>query len=116
MFTLEELRKIFSENVRFYREQKNWTQETLAEKSDVSISSIKNIEASHYLPGDKILLKLINAFDIDSSSLFISSKSELVPREQLLELKENIVNNFEKVVGSEKERPVQMNTNHFKRS
>lgn len=37
---------IFSRNVKYYRKQQHYTQEMLAEKADLSISYIKQIESS----------------------------------------------------------------------
>lgn len=67
---------IFSLNVKKYRKQLNYTQEMLAEKSDLSISYIKQIESSEKYSNVTFttLSKLAMALNVTINDLFIEKK------------------------------------------
>lgn len=62
----------FCNNIRYYRKVKNITQEELAEKAEVSISYIKQIESNREYKNVSltVILKLCKALDITISDLF----------------------------------------------
>lgn len=62
----------FCNNIRYYRKIKNITQEELAEKAEVSISYIKQIESNREYKNVSltVILKLCKALDITISDLF----------------------------------------------
>ena len=64
---------IFSRNIRVYRKQNHLTQEMLAEKADLSISYIKQIESNKEFKNVSltVILKLSKALDISVDKLFI---------------------------------------------
>lgn len=63
---------IFSENIKKQRKRKHMTQEDLAEKSDLSISYIKQIESSKDYKNITLttMLKLSKALDTSINELF----------------------------------------------
>ena len=63
----------FSENIKYYRKKLNLTQEELAEKSDLSISYIKQIESNKEFKNVSltVILKLSKALDVSVDKLFI---------------------------------------------
>ena len=65
---------IFSRNVRAYRKQNQFTQEMLAEKADLSISYIKQIESGNEFKNVSLtaMLKLSKALGITVRDLFES--------------------------------------------
>ena len=65
---------IFSRNVRAYRKQNQFTQEMLAEKADLSISYIKQIESGNEFKNVSLtaMLKLSKALGITVRDLFQS--------------------------------------------
>lgn len=78
MITNKDLLKqylLFSENIKKQRKIKNLTQEELAEKSDLSISYIKQIESSKDFKNITLttMLKLSKALDISINELFYKS-------------------------------------------
>ena len=70
---LNEQYNIFRENIKYYRKISNLTQEELAEKTDLSISYIKQIESNKEFKNVSltVILKLSKALDISVDKLFI---------------------------------------------
>ena len=70
---LNEQYDTFRENVKYYRKRLNLTQEELAEKSDLSISYIKQIESNKEFKNVSltVILKLSKALDVSVDKLFI---------------------------------------------
>lgn len=63
---------IFSQNIKIYRKQNHLTQEMLAEKADLSISYIKQIESGNEFKNVSLtsMLKLSKALGITIRDLF----------------------------------------------
>jgi len=63
---------IFSKNIKAYRKQNNFTQEMLAEKADLSISYIKQIESGIEFKNVSLtsMLKLSKALGVTIRDLF----------------------------------------------
>ena len=70
---IHEQYETFRENVKYYRKKLNLTQEELAEKSDLSISYIKQIESNKEFKNVSltVILKLSKALDISVDKLFV---------------------------------------------
>ncbi len=58
-------KRFLAEQIRFYRKQKGYTQEELAEKVDLSAQHISRIESGCYIPSLCSFFKLISVLDID---------------------------------------------------
>ena len=67
---------IFSNNIRYYRRKKGLTQEMLAEKAELSISYIKQIESCKEYKNVTLtsILKLSKALDIPVNELIYEKK------------------------------------------
>lgn len=65
-----DIRKLFGENVKFYRRKMGLSQEQLAEKLDVSPNHISVIETGGKFVTYKMLEKMISIFDVMPSALF----------------------------------------------
>ena len=63
---------IFCQNVKYYRKLRHFTQEVLAEKADLSISYIKQIESGIEFKNVSLttMLKIAKALDIHVRDLF----------------------------------------------
>lgn len=63
----------FRENIKYYKKKLNLTQEELAEKSDLSISYIKQIESNKEYKNVSltVILKLSKALGVSVDKLFI---------------------------------------------
>lgn len=68
--TAEELKLVFSENIKKYRNGK-FTQETLAEKIGVSSQNINDIEGRRRFPRADTLVKIADALDVEVYQLFV---------------------------------------------
>ena len=68
-----DIRKIFGENVKYYRKKAGLSQEQLAEKLDISPNHLSVIETGGKFVTYKLLEKLITLFDIMPSALFYVS-------------------------------------------
>jgi len=68
---MEAIIDYLKENIKYYRKQKNFSQQILAEKSDISTSYVAEIELGRRHPSLQTLLKLANALDIDTYQLLI---------------------------------------------
>ena len=66
----EELKKVFSENIKKFRSGK-YTQETLAEKIGVSAQNINNVEGMRRFPRTENLVKIADALEVEVYQLFI---------------------------------------------
>lgn len=68
---------IISHNIKYYREKQNLSQERLAEKSDLSISYIKQLEGGKIFKNITLttLLKLSKALNININKLFYKIKT-----------------------------------------
>lgn len=63
---------IFSDNVKYYRKQSGLTQENLAEKADLSISYVKQIESNSEYKNISLttILKISKALNVGVTTLF----------------------------------------------
>lgn len=74
--SIEEQYLILVENIKYNRRLKNLTQESLAEKADLSSSYIKQIESKRDIKNITLysLFKIANALDMDITELFKNTK------------------------------------------
>ena len=56
--------KVIGRNIRKYREKKGWTQEDLAEKVDIHVSYVGQIERGLRYPSLKVLFKIADVLSI----------------------------------------------------
>ena len=75
----QEIKNIFGRNVKYFRYQRQLSQAALAEKADISITFLSNIERGIMFPKVETLSRLTKSLDVKVSELFIS---DLIPKEQ----------------------------------
>ena len=75
--TEEELRGIFSSNIKRYRQSRNLSQAGLAEKLDISVNFLCNIENGNRWISPKTLVKFASALNIEPHELF--KRAEALP-------------------------------------
>lgn len=68
-----DIRKIFGENVKYYRKKTGLSQEQLAEKLEISPNHLSVIETGGKFVTYKLLEKLIAIFDVMPAALFYVS-------------------------------------------
>ncbi|MDR2717783.1 MAG: helix-turn-helix domain-containing protein [Treponema sp.] len=64
------LRQILSKNIKLLRSKRSLSQEELAEKANISIPFLSNIERSNKWPYPDTLVKLAKALDVEVFMLF----------------------------------------------
>jgi len=65
-----DLRRILSKNLKLLRSQRSLSQMELAEKADISIPFLSNIERSNKWPYPDTLVKIAKALDVEVYMLF----------------------------------------------
>lgn len=68
--TVQELNTIFGENVKNYRKSRGWSQAFLADKLDLNVNSICEIETGKNFAKAENLINLATAFEIEVYELF----------------------------------------------
>ena len=63
-------RKLLADNIAFYREEKNWTQEQLAEKLETTVRHLSNIENAKLNSGIDFVERISNVLNIEIYQLF----------------------------------------------
>jgi transcriptional regulator with XRE-family HTH domain len=81
----QELKRILGRNIKFFRFRRQFSQADLAEKADISVTFLSNIERGNNFPLAGTLCGLAKALDVDVFELF---KGDIVPNDT----KETIVN------------------------
>jgi transcriptional regulator with XRE-family HTH domain len=69
--TENELKYLFGRNIRNFRTAKGWSQEHLAEKADVSLNTINEIENGKKFVRLNTLILFSEIFDVDVYKFFI---------------------------------------------
>ena len=66
----QELRAILGKGIRFFRKQRQFSQAALAEKADISITFLSNIERGIKFPTSDTLSALANSLGVEVYELF----------------------------------------------
>jgi transcriptional regulator with XRE-family HTH domain len=108
-----DLRQILSKNIKLLRKQRSLSQIELAEKADISIPFLSNIERGNKWPYPDTLTKLAEALGVEVYALFIidcSPKEELeqLKREIIQDIKNNYDDKLEKSIVSNIENAVKV--------
>ena len=74
----EEILETLSTNIKFFRKDKGWTQEKLAEEAEMSVQAINFFEGKRRWPGEDSLSKIASALNIEVYQLFIPHDSKPV--------------------------------------
>lgn len=61
--------KKIGETIKYYRYKKDYTQEELAEKSGLSVATIRRIESGATPPSKKTLCKIENGLQLEEGTL-----------------------------------------------
>ena len=78
----KDLRTVLSNNIKLYRGQHGWSQADLAEKANISITFLSNIERGVKWPYPDTLVKLAKALKIEEFELF--KKNKALPDETVI--------------------------------
>ena len=67
-----DIRKIFGENVKYYRKKAGFSQEQLAEKLEISPNHLSVIETGGKFVTYKLLERIVNFLDVMPAALFFT--------------------------------------------
>jgi transcriptional regulator with XRE-family HTH domain len=96
----EKIRQILAQNIKMRREKLGFSQEKLAEITDLSVQSINTIEGCRMWVSDKTISRLAKALKIEVFQLFIpyqGDKRESGVPSALLELRQKVMNDVENI-------------------
>ena len=65
-----EIRAVLAQNIKSFRLHRNWSQEILAEKANISIPYLSDLERGNKWPYPETLSKLANALTVEIYELF----------------------------------------------
>ena len=94
MLNGQELRIILGKGIRFYRQQKQFSQAMLAEKAGISITFLSNIERGIKYPTSDTLSAIANGLDVEVYELFRHDHSPVKNRNLFERFKIDITKNI----------------------
>jgi transcriptional regulator with XRE-family HTH domain len=86
----KEIKAILGKNIKFLRYRKEYSQADLAEKADISITFLSNIERGLKFPKPDIMAKIAESLEVELFELF---KTDIVPNGN-----KTLINNLSKDV------------------
>jgi transcriptional regulator with XRE-family HTH domain len=89
----QEIKSTLGKNIKFFRFRRQYSQADLAEKADISITFLSNIERGLKFPKPDILSQIAEGLEVNVYELF---KTEFVPdnnKDQILSLSEDVSKN-----------------------
>ena len=78
-------KKLFGNRLRYYRKNKKITLDTLAEKVGIEPQYLSSIEAGKHIPTLKIIISILNALNIDYSTLINATDYNCTITEQIID-------------------------------
>lgn len=94
---MTKVQKQLAENIRYYRKQKGFTQEDLAEKAGTAANYIGTIEIGKKFPSPKMIEKIAAALSIDELSLFSTNVCN-VSEKDIKSIEEELIKNLNKTL------------------
>jgi transcriptional regulator with XRE-family HTH domain len=76
---IQEIKDIFGRNVKYFRFRRQLSQSALAEKADISVTFLSNIERGKMFPKVETLSRLTESLDVEVFELF---RTDIVPKDQ----------------------------------
>jgi len=89
----QELRLILGKGIRFFRQQRKMSQAALAEKADISITFLSNIERGVKYPTSETLSAIANGLGVEVFELFRHDHSPTQKRSLFERFKKDISKN-----------------------
>jgi transcriptional regulator with XRE-family HTH domain len=113
--TEADLRQILSKNIKSFRSQRSLSQSELAEKADISIPFLSNIERAIKWPHPETLVRIAKALDVEVFMLF-RKKIPAPPanvRNTLARYKKDISVSLHKAVASAIDSTIDIISSHY---
>jgi transcriptional regulator with XRE-family HTH domain len=96
----QELRIILGKGIRFFRQQRKMSQAALAEKADISITFLSNIERGVKYPTSDTLSAIANGLNVEVFELFRHDHSPTQKRSLFERFKKDISKNVNETLES----------------
>jgi transcriptional regulator with XRE-family HTH domain len=90
---IQEIKDILGRNIKYFRFHKQISQAALAEKADISVTFLSNIERGKMFPKVETLSRITQSLEVEVHELF---RADLVPednKEMINRLSEDITKN-----------------------
>ena len=100
MINGQELRIILGKGIRFFRQQRKMSQAALAEKADISITFLSNIERGVKYPTSDTLSAIANGLNVEVFELFRHDHSPAQKRSLFERFKKDITKNVNETLES----------------
>lgn len=78
---MEDFSEEFRRNLKYYREQRGWSQSELAIQADSSNGQIGNVESGNAYPSIDLVFRIAKALSIHPADLFLRDASKAQNRE-----------------------------------
>ena len=94
------IKAILGKNIKFFRFRREYSQAVLAERADISITFLSNIERGLKFPKPDILSKIAGALEVPIHELF---KADIIPEDNkdlINSLAEDISKNVNSALGT----------------
>ena len=89
----QDVREILGKGIRFYRQQKQLSQAALAEKANISVTFLSNIERGVKYPTSDTLSAIANSLDLEVFELFRHDFSPIKNRDLFERFKKDLRRN-----------------------
>lgn len=73
------LNKVFGNNVKYFRYRKKYSQEKVAELTDMSVTYISQLELGHHTPSFEKLEALANALGVEPFEFYVKRDINKLP-------------------------------------
>ena len=93
MINGQKLRVILGKGIRFYRQQRLLSQATLAERANISVTFLSNIERGIKFPTSDTLSAIANGLEVEVFELFRHDNSPVEKRKLFERFKRDITKN-----------------------
>ena len=100
MINGQSLRDLLGKKIQFYRKQRQFSQATLAEKADISITFLSQIERGIKYPTSETLSSITNALGVEVCDLFQDAETPTEHQQLLLRFKNDVLKSVEEVYTS----------------
>lgn len=89
---MEDFSEEFRKNLKYYRDQKGWTQSELAIQADSSNGQIGNVESGKASPSIDLVFRIAKALSVHPADLFLRDSSKAQNRELFSKYHELLLN------------------------
>ena len=99
----QDIREILGKGIRFYRQQRHLSQAALAEKANISVTFLSNIERGVKYPTSDTLSAIANSLEVEVFELFkhdySPSKNRVLFERFKKDLRRNVITTLDTIYG-----------------